>query len=128
MSVYILVHKSKFEEAKEASKYISDILNKMFPDEPRYYRNGLYITMSNDICIDFRYGDDHYKVSGVTPNYYYTDSLSSDVINAIKIGACRVNGQRLEKLEHVIHIVSWYMLMERQINNWLELNGGIVNE
>lgn len=128
MSVYILVHKSKFEEAKETSKYVGDTLNQLFPDELHYYRNGLYITMSNDITIDFRYGNDSHRVAGIRPNYYFTDSTSTDVIKALQIASCSINGQRLEKLEHIIQIVSWHMLLERQIDNWLELTGGILNE
>lgn len=119
MSVYIVVHERTVEDAMNASKFIFERLDAIFPGKPRSCYDGRFITMGNGIDIDFRCGTNTDKLGGIRPNYYYTDD-SDYVADMLEMGACKVNGKKLGKLCYVIHIVSLYMLLNMQIDDWLE--------
>ena len=119
MSVYIVVHNTKYDEIKETSKYLYETLNKLYPDIPRSYHDGSFIVIGGDIQIDLRWGIEPDKLAGIRPNYYYTDS-DGYMADMLAQSAYKVNGKRLKNMEQLIQIINFYMSMYTVINQWLE--------
>ena len=119
MSVQIIVHKTYNNEAIEASGFIYKILNELYPNKTHLYYDGWLMTIDNRITIDFRCGTNPDKMGGLIVNYYYTDD-SYFVADSLEQSASKHNGRRLYNLGHVIQIVSFYMNMFSEIDEWLE--------
>lgn len=116
--MWIIVHKTNLEEAKEASDYIYNKLNALYPNKLRKLYDGLLINNGFDISIDFRFGINPDKMGGLIVNYYYTDDTDLVAV-VLEQSASKRGGKRLKNLDQVIQIVISYMDMFSEIDEYL---------
>lgn len=104
MSKHILIHKTNPESLKQLSTYIFIRLNARFPNIVMSSHNGQLITIktSDVVCIDFRCGTDYSKLSGVRPDFYYTDSGDPDILWSLEQSAARCNGKKVNTIDEIL--------------------------
>lgn len=119
MSVYIVVHKKEYKDARKVSDYLYKTLKELYPSKLYRYHDDQVITLGNGIQIDLRFGTNPYRLAGLWPNYYYVED-DGDIADMLEMGACKCNGKRLKNLDQVIHIVKLYMAMFDEIDKWLD--------
>lgn len=117
--MHIIVHKTNFKEAKIASDYIFNKLNMLYPNIPRRLYDGSLITLGIDFFIDFRFGMNPDKMGGLIVNYYHTDDTDL-VADVLEQSASKRGGKRLKNLDQVVQIVTFYMDMFSEIDEYLE--------
>lgn len=118
MGAYIVIHKTKCEEAKADSTYLCEILHILYPGKVHSRYDGSLITVDGNIRIDIRCGTDPDKLAGIPSNYWYSDS-DGVVADMLEQGACKCNGKRLNNIEQVVQIVRFYMTMFSEIDEYL---------
>ena len=119
MSAYIVVHKDTYKDVMEASNYIYECLETLYPGKVHAYHDGSFIDIDYRIQIDFRYGTDPCKFGGLRFNYYYTDN-NGIVVDMLEQSAAKRNGKRLKNLDQIVQIV---MTMFDEIDAWLDKEG-----
>ena len=122
MSAYIVVHKDVYKDAMEASKYIYEYLDTLYPGKVHAYHHNSFIDIDNRIQIDFRCGTDPCKFGGLLVNYYYTDN-NCLIADALEQSAAKHNGKKLKNLDQVAQIVKFYMALFDEIDAWLDKEG-----
>lgn len=116
MYMSIIVHKTKFADAKKTSKYLCERLDDLFPGKVRAYHDELTISVDGQVHIDMRCGSDGNKFAGIRPAYYYTDAPdNSYVAIMLEQGASKYNGMRVHTIDQLIQIIEWYMDLYEQI-------------
>lgn len=122
MSIHLLIHKTNPESCEQISKYLFNRLDAIFPDMVQSYANGQLITVGRGafIYIDFQCGTDYYRLAGVRPDFYYTDSDDPDILDMLEQGASKCSGKKLDSIDRVINIVGFYMEMLEQIDEYLK--------
>lgn len=119
MSAYIVIHTTKCEGAKAASKYLCETLNTLYPTRAYLHYNGRVVVVDDRIYIDLRCGTDPDKLAGIRPNYWYSDDYGGVIPDMLEQGACKCNGKRLDNIEQVVQIVIFYMTMFSEIDEYL---------
>ena len=119
MSLFFVVHKTYREDVQRASEYLCKTVHELCPDVSiRSYYNGQLIRINGGrIQIDVRCGTESHKFAGIWPDYYYTDD-DGEIANMLEMGACRVNGRRLEDPEQVVQVIV----------NWLDMFRKLIKE
>ena len=118
MGLYIVVHKTRYEELKAARNYLCEKLDELYPGKVHSYYDGRFISLKNGISIDLRCGAEPYKLAGLRADYYYTDDWG-DVADMLEQSACKCDGKRLKNLGQVVHIIASYMTMKTDIDKML---------
>lgn len=119
MSAYIVIHKDTYKDVMEASNYLYECLDILYPGKVHAYHDGSFIDIDDRIHIDFRYGTDPCKFGGLLVNYYYTDN-DGLIVDALEQCATKHNGKRLKNLDQIVQIVKFYMTMFDEIDAWLD--------
>lgn len=120
MSIHIVVHNAKAEDAYNSYRYLYENLNDMYPGKVQEHYNGQLLIVDNGtIEISFRSGY-FTNLAGIRPNYYYTDDISEYVSDILKQSANKCNGKEVTCLDDIIQLIDWYMDLFDQIDNWLE--------
>lgn len=117
MALFFVIHRTYREDAQRASDYLCEKVHELCPDVGiyRYYNGQIIDICGGRIRIDIRCGTESHKFAGICPDYYYTDD-DGEVANRLEMGACRVNGRRLEDLEQVVQvIVSWLDMFRKLV-------------
>lgn len=122
MSAYIVMHKDTYKDVMEASNYLYECLDILYPGKVHAYHDGSFIDIDDRIQIDFRYGTDPYKFGGLLVNYYCTDN-DGLIVDALEQCTTKRNGKRLKNLDQVAQIVKFYMTLFDEIDAWLDKEG-----
>ena len=119
MSLLILIHKTKAEDARNTSIRLFEQLKDQYQWQTYVRSDGQFIDVGPNITIIFRSGEDLAKVSGLRPDYYYSDDPM--VLGWIAQGAAKVGGKEIYEIEQVISIVLAYIGFKNCVDGFLDL-------
>ena len=117
MSLLILIHRTKAEDARNTSIQLFEKLQEQYQGETYIRSDGQFIDVGPSITIVFRSGKDPAKVAGLRPDYYYSDSVV--VTDWIAQGACEVGGKEICEIDQVLSIISLYILVDKSVDEFL---------
>ena len=117
MSLLILIHRTKAENARNTSIRLFEKLQEQYQGETYIRSDGQFIGIGPSITIAFRSGKDPANVAGLRPDYYYSDSVV--VTDWIAQGACEVGGKEIYEIEQVLPITSLYIMAGKWVDEFL---------
>ena len=116
----MIIHREKYSDAEKDMKYIFDRLNVLFPNAFRVdFRRMHILSQDQKVLVEFRCGSNPCLFSGLCPSFWMSDC--PDVSWMLELGACKVGGKRLRKIEQAVNIIAISWLCDLFIDN-------IVNE
>ena len=117
MSLLILIHRTKAEDARNTSIRLFEKLQEQCQGQTYARYNGQFIDVGPSITIVFRSGKDPAKVAGLRPDYYYSDSVVAT--DWIAQGACEVGGKEICEIDQVLPIISLYIMADKWVDEFL---------
>ena len=100
--MYIVIYRNSVFEIQETFGHFVTELSKHMSSDDINLPKGSGRIIVGDIMVDF-YCNGIYKMGGVIPNYYNTDSyLASDFLEC---GATKVNGKEIKDISEIIDII-----------------------
>lgn len=119
MSLLILIHRTKAENARDTSIRLFKQLIEQCQGETYVRSVGQFIDVGPNITLVFRSGENPAKVAGLRADYYYSDSVV--VADWIAQGASKIGGKEIYEIEQVISIVLAYIGFKNCIDGFLDL-------
>ena len=119
MSLLILIHRTKAEDAKDTGIRLFEQLIQQCQGQTYVRSVGQFIDVGPSVTIVFRSGENPAKVSGLRPDYYYSDDVM--VESWIAQGAMKVGGKEIYEIEQVISIVLAYIGFKNCVDGFLDL-------
>ena len=119
MSLLILIHRTKAEDAKDTSIRLFEQLIQQCQGKTYVRSVGQFIDVGPNITLVFRSGENPAKVAGLRPDYYYSDNPM--VLGWIAQGAAKVGGKEIYEIEQVISIVLAYIGFKNCVDGFLDL-------
>lgn len=117
MSLLILIHRTKSEDARNMSIRLFEKLQEQCQGQTYVRSNGQFIDVGPSITIVFRSGENPAKVAGLRPDYYYSDSVV--VADWIAQGASKFGGKQIYEVDRVLSIVLSYMMADKWVDEFL---------
>ena len=115
MSLLILIHRTKAEDARDTSIRLFEQLIKQCQGETYIRSVGQFIDVGPSVTIVFRSGENPAKVAGLRPDYYYSDDVM------VAQGHVKVGGKEIYEIEQVIPIVLAYIGFKNCVDGFLDL-------
>ena len=119
MSLLILIHRTKAEDAKDTSIHLFEQLIQQCQGRTYVRSVGQFIDVGPSVTIIFRSGENPANVAGLRPDYYYSDDVM--VASWIAQGAVKVGGKEIYEIEQVISIVLAYIGFKNCVDGFLDL-------
>lgn len=119
MSLLILIHKTKAEDARNTSIRLFEQFKDQCQWQTYVRSNGQFIDVGPSITIVFRSGEDPAKVAGLRPDYYYSDSVI--VTDWIAQAASKIGGKQIYEVDRVLSIVLLYMMADKWVDEFLDV-------
>lgn len=116
MSLLILIHRTKAEDARNTSIRLFEKLQEQYRGQMYVRSDGQYIDVGPSVTIVFRSGEDPAKVSGLRPDHYYSDSVV--VTDWIAQGAYEIGGKELCEVDQVLPIISLYIMTDKWVDEF----------
>ena len=117
MSLLILIHKTKAEDAKDTSIRLFEQLKDQCQWQTYVRSDGQFIDVGPNIMIVFRSGEDLAKVSGLRPDYYYSDNVV--VADWIARGTSKFGGKQICEIDQVLTIILLYIMADKWVDEFL---------
>lgn len=117
MSLLILIHRTKAEDARNTSIRLFEQLKDQCQWQTYVRSDGQFIDVGPNITIVFRSGEDPAKVAGLRPDYYYSDSIV--VAYRIAQGTSKFGGKQIYEVDRVLTIIFLYMMADRWVDKFL---------
>lgn len=117
MSLLILIHKTKAEDARNTSIRLFEQLKDQCKGKIYVRSDGQFIDVGPSITIVFRSGENPAKVAGLRPDYYYSDNVV--VTDWIAQSASKIGGKEICEIDRVLSIVLLYMMADRWVDEFL---------
>ena len=119
MSLLILIHRTKAEDARDTSIRLFKQLIEQCQGQTYVRSVGQSIDVGPSVTIIFRSGENPAKVAGLRPDYYYSDDVM--VASWIAQGASKFGGKEIYEIEQVISIVLAYIGFKNCVDGFLDL-------
>ena len=119
MSLLILIHRTKAEDAKDTSIRLFEQLIQQCQGQTYVRSVGQFIDVGPSVTLVFRSGENPANVAGLRPDYYYSDDVM--VASWIAQGAVKVGGKEIYEIEQVISIVLAYIGFKNCVDGFLDL-------
>ena len=119
MSLLILIHRAKSEDARDTSIRLFEQLIEQLQGKTYIRSVGQFIDVGPSVTIVFRSGENPAKVAGLRPDYYYSDDVM--VASWISQGDATVSGKEIYEIEQVISIVLAYIGFKNCVDGFLDL-------
>ena len=119
MSLLILIHRTKAEDAKDTSIRLFEQLIQQCQGQTYVRSVGQFIDVGPSVTIVFRSGENPANVAGLRPDYYYSDDVM--VASWIAQGGVKVGGKEIYEIEQVISIVLAYIGFKNCVDGFLDL-------
>ena len=119
MSLLILIHRTKEEDAKDTSIRLFEQLIQQCQGQTYIRSVGQSIDVGPSVMIIFRSGENPANVAGLRPDYYYSDDVM--VASWIAQGATKSGGKEIYEIEQVISIVLAYIGFKNCVDGFLDL-------
>lgn len=116
MSLLILIHKTKAEDARNTSIRLFEQLKDQCQWHTYVRSDGQFIDVGPSITIVFLSGEDPAKVSGLRPDYYYSDDVM--VADCIAQGAAKIGGKEIREVDQVLTIISVYIMADKWVDEF----------
>lgn len=117
MSLLILIHRTKAEDARNTSIRLLEKLQEQCQGQTYVRSNGQFIDVGPSITIVFRSGENPAKVAGLRPDYYYSDSVV--VTDWIAQGVSKFGGKEIYEVDRVLSIVLSYIGFKKSVDEIL---------
>ena len=117
MSLLILIHKTKAEDARDTSIRLFEQLKDQYQWQTHVRSDGKFIDVGPNITIVFRSGEDLAKVSGLRPDYYYSDNVV--VADWIARGTSKFGGKQICEIDQVLTIILLYIMADKWVDEFL---------
>ena len=119
MSLLILIHRTKAEDARDTSIRLFEQLIQQCQGKTYIRSVGQFIDVGPSVTIVFRSGENPAKVAGMRPDYYYSDDVM--VASWIAQGAAKAGGKEIYEIGQVVPIVLAYIGFKNCIDEFLDL-------
>ena len=117
MSLLILIHKTKAEDARKTSIRLFEQLKEQCQWQTYVRSDGQFIDVGPSITILFRSGENPAKMAGLRPDYYYSDDVM--VASWIARGTSKFGGKQIYEVDRVLSIVLSYMMADKWVDEFL---------
>lgn len=116
MSLLILIHKTKAEDARNTSIRLFEQLKDQYQWQTYVRSDGQFIDVGPSITIVFRSGEDPAKVAGLRPDYYYSDNVV--VTDWIAQAASKIGSKEICEIDQVLTIILLYMMVDKWVDEF----------
>ena len=107
MSLLILIHRTKAEDARDTSIRLFEQLIQQCQGKTCIRSVGQFIDVGPSVTIMFRSGENPAKVAGLRVDYYYSDDVM--VASWIGQGAAKFGGKEIYEIGQVVPIILAYI-------------------